>query len=329
MSKSLKEQYNTKQMNELNERLRIIDRHVIAGLENDRKAARIYEAFDKQQMTAAIDIVKKLKAIDFGGLTALSQARDAAIADVTKVLAGSKSTGLIRRIVDLFSDSKENPLVDALAFSDALKNFFDQFTQYVTALGTTDEDATLGAIVTGKTDEDVEDLGSVGALDPASKNKLADLQKVIVNGFKPSGALAAIGKNWIDKYLKGKKGLRQLANDIVKMRLKDLNVVSNNVTTSLKNVEAVGQAAAGAAQQGTVGTTGSTGSAASKASAATTGTSSSKSGSVAPGAQVPDQGAEKLARAVYDDIKGDFDDVDEKTALAVMRTLASNGKLKQ
>lgn len=333
MSNTLKEQFRDKTLNRLQERLRLVDKHVIAELKMTSRATKIYEAFDKQQMAAAIDVVKKLKSINFGGLTALAQARDAAIADVTKVLSGSKSTGLIRRIVDLFSDSKENPLVDALAYSDALKNFFDQFTQYVIALGTDlDDEATLGAIVTGKSAEDVEDLSSVNALEGDAKKKLGDLQNVIIRGLKPSGTLAAVGKNWIDKYLKGKKGLKQLASDIVKMKLKDLKAISENVSSSMKNAEAVGQAAAGAAQQGTLGTTQSTGSEPTQQTGASAGSKSSKPGTVAPGAQVPgttNDNSSKLAQAVFNDIRSDFDDVDEKTVMSVLQTLASNNKLKQ
>lgn len=330
MARTLKEQYRTKQVSLLKERLVSIDRLVIVEQRISPSDRLILEAFDKQQMTAAIDIIKKLKAIDFGSLTSLAQARDAAVSDVTRVLSGDKSQGLIRKIVNLFKSEKENPLVDVLAFSNALHNFFTQFSQYVSALGTGQEDQTLGTVVTGKSPDELTDLNAIKGLGGAEKKKLADLQKVIINGFKPEGALANLGKNWIDKYLKGKKGLQSLARDLLKMSVKDLTALSSNIVSNLKNVEAVGQAAAGAAQQATVGTTTSTGSNVSGSTEAGQGSKGTKSGATAPGAQVAGQGSsDALARSVYDDIKSDFDNVDEKTVLSIMTTLAHNNKLKQ
>jgi hypothetical protein len=302
---------------------------VITELKWDVRERLILEAFDKQQMAAAIDIVKKLKAINFGALTSLAQARDAAVSDVTAVLGGGGSQGLVRKIVNLFKSNKENPLVDVLAFADALNNFFAQFSQYVTALGgEAGGDQTLGTIVTGKSPDELEDLGAIKALGGEEKKKLAELQRVIVNGLKPEGALANIGKNWIDKYMKGKTGLGALAKDLMKMTVKDLNAISTNVTSGLKNAEAVGQAAAGAAQQGAVGTAGTTGPTAAGAAEPSAGSKGTKSGAKAPGAQVAGGGGEGAARKVYDDIRADFGDMDEKTVMAVLTTLADNDKLK-
>lgn len=339
MAGTLKEQYRAKRVRNLEERLLRIDRKVMRDLNrkaineimSDPRDRLIFEAFDRQQMAAAIDIVKKLKAINFGGLTSLAQARDAAVGDVTKVLAGNGGQGLIRKIVNLFKGQQENPLVDVLAFSDAMNNFFGQFTQYVTTLGGGDNDQTLSTIVTGKSPDELADINAVKGLGGAEKKKLGDLQKVIVNGFKPDGVLANIGKNWIDKYLKGRKGLQALAQDMLKMSVKDLVAISNSVTSSLKNVAAVGQAAAGAAQQGAVGTTASTGSTTAGSTEAGQGTKGSKSGAKAPGAQVAPGAAGAggdLAKKVYDDIKSDFEGTDENTVMSILNTLAHNNKLK-
>lgn len=285
MVRTLKEQYETKQVHRLQERLAPIDRKVMVELKWDARDRLILEAFDKQQMAAAIDIVKKLKTINFGTLQSLAQARDAAITDVTKVLAGDKSQGLIRKIVNLFKSDKENPLVDTLAFAEALHNFFTQFTQYVTALGGGDKDITLGAAVTGQSGEDKEIVDFAAAV--KNKNpKANDLQKIIINGFKPEGALANISKNWIDKYMKGKKGLQQLANEMFGMKMGDLQTVSQSVVNGLKNTDAVGQAAAGAAQQAAVSTTGTTGSTVTGSAEAGQGSKGSKTGATAPGTTV-------------------------------------------
>lgn len=331
MAGTLKEQYEAKQVRRLQERLGPIDRKVMSELKWDARDQLIFEAFDKQQMAAAVDIIKKLKAIDFGALTSLAQARDAAVNDVTKVLAGDKSQGLIRKIVGLFKSDKENPLVDVLAFSQALNNFFGQFSQYITALGGGKDDQALGTIVTGKSPEELADLNAIKGLGGEEKKKLGDLQKVILNGFKPEGALANLGKNWIDKYMKGKKGLQMLAQDMLKMTVKDLTNIGTNVTNSLKNADAVGQAAAGAAQQGAVASTGSTGAGATGSAEAGQGSKGTKSGAVAPGAQVAPGAAgpgDDVAKKVYDDIKADFEGADEKTVMSILQTLAHNGKLK-
>ena len=258
MSNSLKKIHTQKKLIELQNKLKRVDESVINDFVTENL---IYEAFDKQQMSAAVDIIKKLKSIDFKSLTSLSQARDIAVAEVTKVLGGSKDQGIVRKIVSLFKDEKENPLIDTLAFADALHNFFTQFTEYINALNSSNKDknATLGSVVTGKSQDELDDMGSIDNLGTEEKKKLADLQSVIVKGMKPEGALANIGKNWVDKYMKGKKGLSQLAKDLLKMSVKDLQQVSNSVTSSLKNTKSVGEAAAGAAEQGTVSSTASTG----------------------------------------------------------------------
>lgn len=270
----------------------------------DERDSLILEAFDKKQIAAAVDIVKKLKAINFGPITSLAQARDAAVGDVTKVISGQDTRGLVRRVIDMFKDDKENPLVDSLAFADAVNNFFSQFTQYVAALGgEAGDDQTLGTIITGLGEEELADATSINGLGAEAKKKLSDLQRVIVNGMKPEGNIAKAGKNWVDKYMKGRKGLQQLAKDMLKVKLGDVKSIASSVTTSLKNVEAVSQAAAGASQQATAQTTGSTGTNSSTSSQASTGTSSTKSGAVAPKAQVPTPSTGNAAGRAFASLK--------------------------
>jgi len=329
MTRSLKERYETKRIHVLLERLKVADKNIMSESWNEHDML-ILEAFDKQQMAAAIDVVKKLKSIQFGPLKPLAAARDAAVADVTKVLAGGKNQGLIRKIVNLFKSDKENPLVDVLAFSSALYNFFGQFTQYIESLSTGVEGAdekALGALVTGKSDEELSDINAVAGLGADEKKKLADLQKVIMNGLKPSGMLAKIGKNWVDKYMKGRKGLQEFAKSLLRVKVATLKATAESVTSSFQNVEAVGQAAAGAAQQGAVGTTTSTGGDAATSSEPGGGTASTKSGETAPGAQPVGKGGVDV-NAVVARIKAPMEDMGVKDVNKLVAQLADLGVLK-
>ncbi len=326
MSRTLKEQYEIKQ---LQQRLKPIDQKVMTELRAPSNDKLILEAFNKQQMNDAIKIVKQLKTINFGPLTSLSQARDAAVNDVTRALAGGKDQGIIRKIVNLFKGGKENPLVDALAFCDALNNFFGQFSQYVTALGSDKADQPLSTIVTGKSSEELSDQNAINNLDVKEKGNLKNMQKVIVNGLKPSGALGKLGKNWIDKYLRGKKGLQSLARDLLKMSPNDINKISQTVTSSLKNAEAIGQAAAGASQQATVGSNPSASSNVSGSSQPEQGTAGTKSGATAPGAHVPPNTAKGVdIDKVVARIKPAMDDLGVKDVSKLVSSLDDLGVLK-
>lgn len=328
MNKStLRERRLNSRLSSLHERLITADERLIQEQRRQMKVeALILEAFDKRTMAAAIEVIKQLKSLDFGKLASLAAARDAAVADVNRELGGSKQQGLVRRIVNLFSSQKENSFVDALAFADATKNFFDQFSQYVTALNANGPDSqTLGSLVTGKSSEELDDLSAVKGLGGDEKKRLSDLQKVIISGLKPQGALAAVGKNWIDKYLKGRKGLQQLARDLLKMPVRDLLLVSKNVSASLKNASAVGQAAAGAAQQAAVSTDGSTGSNPSNASQPEQGSASTKTNNVASGAQSP---SDPVVDKAFDAIKPDLGGEDEAATKKIIAALAAKDMIK-
>jgi hypothetical protein len=312
MSKTLKEVY---ELRKLRNKIAVVDDQKV--INENKRTALIMEAFNNQQMEAAIDIVKKLKSFNFGNITALAQARDNAVRDVTKTLAGNKEQGLVRKIVNLFKSEEENPLVDVLAFAGALNSFFKLFSQYVTALGVKDESQTLGSVVTGMDDAELKQLSSIHSLSSENKEKMAELQKVILQGLKPEGLLAKLGKNWVTKYMGGKQGLKQLAQDMLKMSVKDLNALTKSVTDALKNVDAVGQAAAGAAQQASTGTTSSTSGEASSSSEPSKGTG--------PNAE-PE--AAKHADAVYSSVKDSVQDVKEDDVKKVIDALIKAGKLK-
>lgn len=317
MSKTLKEVYALRQLRE--RASKIDDSEVIA---ESRATTLILEAFNQKQMNAAIDIVKKLKSFNFGNLTALAKARDKAVNDVTKVLAGQKEQGVVRKIVALFKSEPENPLVDVLAFANALHNFFGQFEQYITALGPKDESQTLGSVITGLDDKELASNINNDNLGDDEKKQLANLQKLIINGLKPDGLLANVGKNWIDKYLGGRAGLKQLAQDMLKVSVKDLKTISASVEAALKDIDAVGQAAAGAAQQSASTSTPSTG------SSATTGTSSpsSSKSTKEPDKSGPTSSEDyKQAESIFSHIENDVN-VDKDDAIDVIRALIKSKK---
>lgn len=313
--RTLREQHDIRS---LQKKLRRIDENLITE-EADKI---ILEAFNKQDMAAAIDIVKKLKTFNFGSLQILSSARDAAVNDVTAVLAGDKNVGIVRKIVNLFKGHKENPLIDVIAFCDAMKNFFDQFTQYITVLSS-DDQQTLATVVTGKTPEQLRDAETITGLAGEQKKQLQNLYKVITNGFKPNGTLANVSKNWIDKYVGGRGNLKQLAQQMMAMKVGELKQVATNVSGSLKNVEAVGQAAAGAASQETTTATSTNGSEAPKTAQPGQGTEETKP-ATATGTTPVDAGVQKT----YDMVKDKLENVDQKTALTVINALAAAGRLK-
>jgi len=316
--RTLKEQYAVKT---LKTKLRKIDENML--LEGPDRL--IVEAFNKQHMAAAIDIVKKLKSFNFGSLSSLSSARDAAINDVTAVLAGDKNVGIVRRIVNLFKNRKENPLLDVIAFADAMKNFFEQFTQYMTTLSS-DDQQTLATVVTGKTPEELRNAETITGLAGEQKKQLQNLHKIITNGFKPSGTLANVSKNWIDKYLGGRGNLKQLAGQMMAMKVSELKQIAVNVSESLKNVGAVGQAAANASTQETITSTGSTGSEPTKSPEQAQGTADTKAATAT--GTTPVTASSEASQKHYDAIKNQLTGVDQNTAMAVINALAGAGRLK-
>lgn len=259
--KTLKQQYKQKLfINELSERLSKADEKLQLVIEENKKIDLILEDFNQEQMKQATDLLKKLKSINFSNLEILTKARDAAINDVTAALSGSEEKGLIRKIVTLFTNKKENPLIDAIAFTDAIQNFFSSFSQYANSIAGSETEKTVSELITGKTKDELEDLQSVNKLGSEEKKKLDNIKNLIYKGFRPEGKLANISKNWIDKYLGGKKGLDTLANQIISMKAKDLKSVINTTTETLKTVDNVGQAVAAASEKSATPSSPTTGS---------------------------------------------------------------------
>jgi hypothetical protein len=274
------------------------DKKIMSVLEENRKIDLILEAFDKKQMALATDILKKLKALNFQGLETLAKGRDAAISDVTAALSNSQETGLVRKIINMFSKEKENPLVDSIAYASAVQNFFEMFSQYTSAMSGDDPEKSISELVTGKTKDELDDAGSVNALGAEEKKKLKNIKSLIAKGFKPDGKLASISKNWVDKYIGGQKGLDSIGNEILAMKVKDLKSVIASATESLKSVESVGQSLVAASTQSTTPTNAPTGSEQSTTTKSTTGTSSSKTGDAGKTANVASDKAKKAVEVL-------------------------------
>lgn len=329
--KTLKERYESKQIEDLSARLPVIS-------ESMREDALILEAFDKAQMAAAIDIIKKLKTINFNQLESLKQARDVAVNDVNRVLGGQRDksgTGVIRTIINLFKnkDDKDNPLIDALAFSSALNNFFSVLPEFIDANLTgseTSDDESFGKALVGL---EPSEISTISGVESDKKKKLQDISNVIINSLKPEGTLAKVGISWLNKYMKGKKGLQSLANELIKMSVKNLKALSSNITSTLSNVNSVGQAAVGAAQQAAAPTTKTSGSEQTTSSQASTGTKVTEPGTKAPGGQVVVKGGSSK-RAT--DIIKTLTDIKDETGTpippnaikAIVNSLDSKGMLK-
>jgi len=256
---SLKQKYAKKLLTEsISERISLADKKVLKALNENKKLDLILEKFDQQQMAQATDLIKKLKSLDFSKFKTLSQGRDKAISDVTAALSGQGS--LVKKIIGLFSSEKENPLVDSLAFTGAMYNFFSTFSQYVKSIAGEDTDKTLMELVTGKTEDELGDISAVSGLGQEEKKKIDNIKKLIARGMKPEGKIINFSKNWIDKYLNGKEGLETLSDEMLKIKVKDLQAVIADTTNSLKTVNSVNDSVANASEKQTTPTSSTTGS---------------------------------------------------------------------
>lgn len=302
----------------------------------------ILEEFDENMMQQANQIVKGLLSLDFGnaGLNSFASARDAAVKDVDKVRAGKSNRGVIRRIISMFKDQKENPLVDVLAFCNALYEFFRQYRSYIEShKGTAEnpDELSVQELLTGLSAEDVtatQAAAAAGANTETQQN-LKTLQQIIIKGLKPKGILAQVGKTWTSKYFKN--NFKQLAQEIMNANVGELDKIATDVEGALKNSQAVGQAAAGAQEV------------AGKETSQTTGTEKTKSTEVT-GASAPAERSKETAETgaapsatgsrpskqrveqAYNKIKGILDDnnfdIPEPQVKAIIQLLGAHGYLK-
>lgn len=276
MTTSLKERYEQKQITRLQMKVRRIDR-----LMNEGKLYLVSEAFDKKQMESALDIIKKLKAIDFGKIKPLNDAKNACIKDITAAMGAEKGekSGKIKGFFKkmLKRNVSDNPLIDALAFADSIKNFFEDFNTFIK--GVIDEkykNESLKAAIEKQfgfesqteslkkrytkflfeeTPVDKPDaLGQDKALrDKEDKDKekekfMSDMEKIIKKGLAPS-AEELKGSKWIDKYLKGDAGIKAVVQSVMELKPSELEAAAKSSEAAFKTAEEVGRSAVGAGTQ--------------------------------------------------------------------------------
>jgi hypothetical protein len=287
MTTSLKERYEQKQITRLQMKVRRIDR-----LMNEGKLYLVSEAFDKKQMESALDIIKKLKAIDFGKIKPLNDAKNACIKDITAAMGAEKGekSGKIKGFFKkmLKRNVSDNPLIDALAFADSIKNFFEDFNTFIK--GVIDEkykDESLKAAIEKQfgfesqteslkkrytkflfeeTPADKPDaLGQDKALrdkeekeqkkskekedkDKEKEKFMSDMEKIIKKGLAPS-AEELKGSKWIDKYLKGDAGIKAVVQSVMELKPSELEAAAKSSEAAFKTAEEVGRSAVGAGTQ--------------------------------------------------------------------------------
>jgi hypothetical protein len=317
---TLKQKYMKNALTEkLMHRIVSADNKVLSALNEQKKHELILEDFNKQQMAQATDVINKLKSLNFSGLQSLTQARDKAISDVTAALTNSSEKGIVRKILNLFSDQKENPLVDALAFTGAVYNFFQVFSQYVKSIAGNDTEKSILELVTGKTKDELDDINAVQGLGKEEKTKIDNIKKLIAKGLKPEGKINLISKNWVDKYLGGKSGLENFSNELVNVSVKDLQTIINDTTNSLKTIESVNDSVANASEKSTMPSSSTTGS--EKSTSAEKTSSTKQTTANAATTKTPSDKKEKAILALKNA------KVDQATIKKVMLALTKNGLL--
>lgn len=325
--KTLKQLHEMKSIYELRSKISKVDKLLI----NEQKHQNlVLEAFDKDKMKLAGDLIQKLNSINFGAMKTLSNAKNLAIKDCKESLNGP---GVMQKIINLFKDKQTNPLADAVALCDALFNFFSIFPETIKSLNSENKtqaggmnfssDSTLGSLFGDKEDDEFD------AFAKAVKNKdpkALTLQKVITTGFKPDKLLASIGKNYFTKYLNGKSGMQSLTSEMLNMRVSELMTIAESVTSALKNAEVVSQAISGAVEN-TSKSSDSTSSAPSTSSDSSKTSKETTSAATSPGAKVDKT---DLVKSSYEKISDELtkSGIDQNTALRVLKTLSKHDKLK-
>jgi hypothetical protein len=281
----------------------------------------ILEKFDRNTLKAVVNLVSRIKGINFGGLTSLEQARNAAVNDASRALAGMGTGSLINRLKQLFG--KGDPLADPLSFAASMNTMFGDMKEFLGALG-----------ATGQEGQTVEDAIAGEDGDP-EKSKM--LMKIISNGIKPTKG----SSNWVRRYLK--KNLKSVAQEIASMQVSDLLKVAETAADATKNAKAAQQAAAGAGQAATKGTEPSSGTSPTSGTTSTGETGESKPSKTTAGtgettkdtdADTEDNKKVKAkVKKTYDDLVSDFGDVGNdpqtvKQILGTLTVLANNGRLK-
>lgn len=179
------------------------------------------EATDQRTMSAAIDAIKNLNSIDFSSMPSFERARDAAVLDVTNMLADVDDRSFKEKLIGIFKGD-DNPIYTALAFGSAVRSFFPMLTQYV-------------EVITSRNQKEIDGstrIEDIGALD---LNK--SLRAFVEKNLQPRGLIfKAHGKGWYKKYF-GNQTSSALVNDVMFLTIDELKNVVNDVRRATKPIE--------------------------------------------------------------------------------------------
>lgn len=308
MAKTLKQRYENKKVQNLQERIRHVDNQL---LREERTANLIIEAMDEEDLKKVSQVIDKLRTLKGKGLPSLDTAIEQAEAELNKYTGGgaiAKAWGKLKSKVGI-----DNPVVKIMTMADALEQGFKQMPVILkNNLGDMEQLKT-------QSDKTIDDL-----VTDAGKKKT--LVANIVKALSPKGVFGSFKKlPYLDRDV--------LASDITATKLSSLaplikagtsGVSPQEVASDLKGIASKG----GETQtKSTVG--GEPGQEPSKAAGGSPGKPSTGS---SKGQAAPQQGSDSaaIAKKVYDDIRSDFEGSgsDEKTVLSILKTLADNDKLK-
>lgn len=231
MNKSLRNRYDSKQSTtNLNERIQSADKHVIY---ENHVANILLEAMDQRDLERATEIIDKLRSMKGKGLPSLDSGIDKAIADINKFTGG----GALTNVLNSFKEKLgfDNPLVKFMTFANMLETGFSQIPNILkNALG-----------------EIKPEMGS-STLNVLLKDEasLKTLQDNIFKALSPRGIFGSF-KNipYVDK--------KALTMDMMKIPLKNLNVIVKQSASGAKTAEIANDIASTIKGQGDVETKGS------------------------------------------------------------------------
>ena len=121
MTRSLKQQYETRQVQQLRERISSADRQLIT---EQRTAELLVEAMNDDDLKKVAAIVQKLDTIKSPDLPKLTAAIEQAEAELNKYTAGGPITAAWTKMKKLVGI--DNPIVKITTFADALERGFSQ-----------------------------------------------------------------------------------------------------------------------------------------------------------------------------------------------------------
>lgn len=203
---------------------RSIDRKLDEARQNFSNV--LNEDIDRQTMDAAINAIQKLQSIDFSNMPNFDAARDAALADVTSMLAGD-DRNFKQKVMDVFRKN-DNALYRSLAFASAIHGFFPLFTKFISALTTKNNVASAGNVR-------IEDIGHDNPNTNANLHK--SIRRFVENNFKPKGLVfKSHGSDWMRAYF-GSIPLDRIIDDIMLLTLDDLKRVTGDVKRATAKVE--------------------------------------------------------------------------------------------